>query len=87
MYARPPSGVMATPLIPGMLMLVTPDVLRLMRLAEPVPVFVNESFENAKKVFPARISQIHADRPEIIPYVDVRRWILAFPVSDAAHAA
>src|SRR5258708_7173396 len=62
-------------------------VQRLPLFVEPIPVVVNESLENAKKVFPSRLTQIYNDRHEVIPYVDFRRWIPAFPVSDAASLA
>jgi phosphoribosylanthranilate isomerase len=51
---------------------------------EVVPVFVNVTQEEAKNVFPARLMQIHTDRPEVIPGRDAIGWIVAFPVKDAS---
>jgi len=58
---------------------------RLPLFVDVVAVVVNEPPEIAAKVFPTGTIQIHSDRHEVLPRGwNQKRWIFAFPVSDAA---
>src|ERR1035438_4486497 len=62
-------------------------VRRLPLFVQPVVVIVNEpitSVEEAARKYCAHYIQFHTDRHDYVPGMEYKRWIPAFPISDAA---